>query len=289
MRRWGRRPPWPRAEAAYVEGVEASRAGDLRRALRALAWAEERYTAQGDDEGRAGAARSAWRAANCHAADGALATALTTGQRSVEGFAAALAALAATATTAATGGGVGTDDVRRELVRAGADTSVFAVQCRRFDLAVELATAAVDTARTAFDQGLDRSRDLLTELGTARHNLAAALFARATRGMALVAGPPADERVLEELRAALRVADEEVRLRRELVAAASATDRMPTWELASGLVQRGRIRFAAGERESAELDLNDADRLAAGLGIAGRPLLAQVAAARRLLGGEIIY
>lgn len=236
-------------------GVAAGRVGDFVDAQRATAWAEERFAARGDPEGRAGAARCAWRSANYFAAEGYPGQALEAGRRAVGGFTALVEESFHPVWN-------------RELVRAGADASVFAVMAGHYDEAVALASRAVESAQAARAKGLDMGRDLQTELGTALHNLAAAHSSRAVAGDG-------------DLRAALRAADEEIRLRRTLIG--SAPD-LATWELASGLAQRGRIRAVAGERDSARYDLREALGLAARLGVAGQGIAREATAALDELG-----
>lgn len=249
--------------------MAAGRAGDLATARRATAWAEERFAARGDLDGRAGAARSAWRCGNYHAAEGSPAEALVTGRRAVEGFSAVAEAS-------------GDPVLRRELVRACADVSVFAVMAGQQDEAIALALRGVETAQAAIAKGLDMSRDLRTELGTALHNLAAAFGARAA---VRAGGPSSAEGSLADLQAGLRAADEEVRLRRSLAeSGAGPGPGLAAWELASGLSQRGRLRAAAGERQSARYDLREAMDRASKLGPAGQGIVREVAVVLDRLG-----
>jgi len=270
MGRWGRKGSGATSpDAAYDTAIAAGQAGDFRKALRTIAQAEELFVARGDVDARAGAARSAWRAANYHAAVRAPDDAIEAGRRAVDAWTAVVAE-------------TGNQAWNRELVRACADVSVFAVMAGHHDEAVTLASRAVEIARTAKDKGLDMSRDLQTELGTALHNLAAAHSSRAVaRGSSTDPRSPTDPRSQTDLQAALRAADDEVRLRRTL--AGSGPD-LAAWELASGLCQRGRIRMVAGELQSARYDLVEARGLATRLGPAGQTLLAEATAALHHLG-----
>lgn len=245
--------------------MAAGQRGDFATARRATAAAEELFAARGDVEGRAGVARCGWRMANHHAAAGAPGEAFAVGQRAIEAWAAVVEESDAAAW-------------RREMVRACADVSVFAVLAGRHDDAVALASRGVEVARTARTKGLDLSRDMQTELGTALHNLAAAHSARAVSG-----GPPTGDSAREDLRAALKAADEEIRLRKTLAPVAQPD--LATWELASGMSQRGRIRMVAGEMESARYDLRDARELAARLGPAGEGIVREATRGLQQLGG----
>jgi hypothetical protein len=262
---WRRRGSWSSPDEAYDASVAAGQAGDFATALRAAARAEELFSARGDLEGRAGAARSAWRAANHHAGANAPGEALAAGRRAIDGWTAVVDES-------------GNPTWNRELVRACADASVFAVMASRYDEGVALAARAVEIAQTARDKGLDMGPEMQTERGTALHNLAAAYSSRAT-----AAGPPAptDLRARSDLQAALRAADEEVRLRRQLARTGPA---LATWELASGLSQRGRIRMVAAELESARYDLQESRDIAARLGPAGAPLARTATTLLRELG-----
>jgi hypothetical protein len=256
---------WDSPEAAYEAGVAAGRRGDLATAARATAEAQELFRARRDATGRAGAARCAWRLANYQAAGGAVDQAFSTGRQAIEEWTAVVDE---------------SDDVawNRELVRTCADVSVFGVMAGRHDDAVELAARAAEIARTAHAGGRDPSREMQTEMGTALHNLAAAHSARAVAGGPLTIG----ERARDDLTAALRAADEEVRVRRAL--APPGRPDLATWELASGLSQRGRIRMVAGEPESARYDLREARDLAGLLGVAGLSLVQEATTVLRQLG-----
>ncbi|MFC4065783.1 tetratricopeptide repeat protein [Actinoplanes subglobosus] len=225
------------AAALHESGVEAGRNGDLRNAVPLLTKALEMYEAlEPDYQASQGAARTLWRLATVQVEIDGAAVASETAAKAAKRWEALLA-----------GPGAADITVLRELTRCHTDLCILNLQSGAGEQAIADGKRAVDLAERLVRDGHPEGR---TELGTARHNLAVALFETG------------------ETAGAAKVAAAAVMVRQQLAEAAPHPS-LADWEHANSLVLSGRIYRALGQAPFAATAFTRALELASSLGRAG--------------------